>query len=160
MSGTMEVQGNMSLSPADRLAIGDALLRFAAGTDEGNAGLIASAFASKAVVDFGPCGEKLGLTFEPLAGRDTIVGFLAGTSQKQSTSHVVTNARAEVTGGAARSHTLVEATHMRRTDPGARFRMLNRYEATLCLEADVWRIDRLMIDNIWFEGEPRIMLDR
>ena len=76
------------------------------------------------------------------------------------TSHVVTNARAEMMDYAARSHTLVEATHIRRTDPGEQFRMLNRYEATLCLEAEAWRIDRLVIDNIWFEGEPRIMLDR
>ena len=38
--------------------------------------------------------------------------------------------------------------------------MLNRYEATLCQEAEGWRIDRLVIDNVWFEGEPRIMLDR
>ena len=145
---------------ADRLGTGDALLRFAAGTDEGDAALIASAFSAQAIVDFGPCGDKLGLPFPPLEGRDAIVGFLAGTSVHQITSHVVTNVRVKDMPKRAEMRALVEATHIVRADPSRRFRMLDRYFAEVVLNAGDWRIERLVIDNIWFEGDPRIMLHR
>jgi hypothetical protein len=145
---------------ADRLGTGDALLRFAAGTDEGDAALIASAFAPHAIVDFGPCGEKLGLPFPPLNGRDAIAGFLAGTSAHQITSHVVTNVRVNDLPNGAEMRALVEATHIVRADPTRRFRMLDRYVGELVLNAGDWQIERLVIDNIWFEGDPRIMLHR
>ena len=149
-----------ALSDAERLAAADALLRFAAGTDEGDAALLSSAFARDALVDFGPCGDKLGLPFPPLKGRDAIVGFLAGTSVRQITSHVVTNVRAAATTFGARVRALVEATHLKRDDPAQRFRMLDRYTADLSNDGEQWRIERLVIDNLWFEGDPRIMLHR
>lgn len=64
-----------SASADDHLSITDALLKFGAGTDAGDAALLTSAFTREAVVDFGPCGRKLGLDFEPLRGRDGIVVF-------------------------------------------------------------------------------------
>lgn len=154
------MSGAGSPASADVAAIGDALLRFAAGTDTGDAALIASAFAPDAVVDFGPCGDKLGLAFPPLEGRDDIVGFLAGTSRHQITSHVVTNVRLSTTARGTRSQALVEATHIVRHDPARRFRMLDRYEADHAPHDGEWRIERLVIDNVWFEGDPRIMLCR
>ena len=144
----------------DRLGACDALLRFAAGTDEGDPELLRSAFALQAVVDFGPCGEKLGLPFPPLEGCDAIVGFLAGTSVHQITSHVVTNLRVMTAPAGVAVQALVEATHIVRTEPSRRFRMLDPYAATLTRHEGGWRIERLVIDNIWFEGDPRTMLCR
>lgn len=144
----------------DRIMAGDALLRFAAGTDEGDADLIRSAFADAAVVDFGPCGAKLGLPFPPLEGRDAIVGFLAATSVHQMTSHVITNMRMAAVPDGIVVRALVEATHIVRREPSHRFRMLDPYHATLVRSEDGWRIKLLVIDNIWFEGDPRTMLCR
>lgn len=147
-------------SADDHLAITDALLRFGAGTDAGDAALLASTFVVDAVVDFGPCGRKLDLAFEPLRGQAEIVGFLAGTAALQVTSHVVTNARARRQGDRASLRALVEATHIVRTDTDRRFRMMNWYEAKLEPDQGEWRITDLLIDNIWFEGDPHTILHR
>ena len=149
------------LTSADNhLSITDALLRFGAGTDNADTDLLVSAFAPDAVIDFGPCGRKLGLDFEPLQGRDTIVGFLAGTAALQLTSHVVTNSRTHVRGDGASVRALVDATHVVRADRARRFRMMNWYDAELVRHQDAWRIEHLLIDNIWFEGDPHTMLHR
>ena len=147
-------------SADDHLAITDALLRFGAGTDAGDAALLSSAFADEAVVDFSPCGRKLGLAFEPLRGRGAIVGFLAGTTTHQVTSHIISNARARTAGSRATLRALVDATHFVRADSARRFRMVNWYEAELGPLRGAWQIEHLRIDNIWFEGDPRIILQR
>ncbi len=92
------------------IGVGDALLRFAAGTDDGDLAKLESAFAEDAVVDFGACGQAIGLDFEPLEGSATITGFLVGTSSRQVTSHVVTNSRVKVSGGHAHLRALVDGT--------------------------------------------------
>ncbi|MDX7953411.1 hypothetical protein P7D22_19795 [Lichenihabitans sp. Uapishka_5] len=66
-------------------------MRFAAGTDKGNAALICSAFTDEAVVDFGPCGIKHGLSFQSLERRNAIVRFLLETSAYQITSYIFGN---------------------------------------------------------------------
>lgn len=147
-------------SPGDRLAVLDALLRFAAGADAGDEDLITSAFTPDAEVDFGPCGRSLGLDFAVLRSRAAIVGFLACTAEWQVTSHAVTNPLAAIAGDRARLRTLVDAVHIVRDEPGTRFRMMNRYEAELDRGADGWAIDRLRINNVWFEGDPRTLLLR
>ncbi len=144
----------------ERLGITDALLRFAAGVDSGSATLLASAFTPQAEVDFGPCGERLGLDFGVLQGRAVIVAFLAGTAERQVTSHAVTNPRVQVDGDRVFLSALVDAVHIARDAPGTRFRMMNRYEAELQRHPDVWSIERLTITNIWFEGDPRTLLNR
>ena len=150
----------LATNTTDLLAITDALLRFGAGTDDGDSVLLSSSFTIDAVVDFGPCGCKLGLDFAPLEGRETIVGFLSGTSVRQVTSHAITNSRVHVKDGQATLRALVEATHLSRADPLRRFRMMCRYDAELSPDPAVWRIARLTIDNVWFEGDPQVMLER
>lgn len=144
----------------EQLGVADALLRFAAGVDSGSATLLASAFTMEAEVDFGPCGERLGLDFGVLRSRAAIVTFLVGTAERQVTSHAVTNSRAEVDGDRALLSALVDAVHIVRNPRAARFRMMNRYDAELRRSCDIWAIERLTITNIWFEGEPRTLLNR
>ena len=115
----------------EKLAVADALLRFVAGVDAGDATLLASGVAPQAEVDFGPCGERLGLDFGVLHGRAAIVGFLAGTAERQVTSHAVTNPRTAVDGDGAHLSALVDAVHIVRAAPDTRFRMMNRYDAEL-----------------------------
>ena len=37
---------------------------------------------------------------------------------------------------------------------------MNRYDAELRRDADGWAIDRLTLTNIWFEGDPRTLMNR
>ena len=76
----------------------------------------------KVEVDFGPCGEQLGLDFNVLRSRAAIVAFLAGTAERQVTSHAVTDPRAEVDGDRACLSALADAVHIARDAPAARFR--------------------------------------
>ena len=155
------MSGRASLPNADdHLAITDALLRFAAGVDEGEAALIESAFADDAEIDFAPCGAALGLEFGVVRGREVIVDFLAGTAVGQATSHVVSNARTTRDGEAASLVALVDAVHIARADRTDRFRMMNRYEARLVGRSEVWVLRRVRIVNVWFEGDPRVLLSR
>ncbi len=141
-------------------AIVDVLLRFGAGTDEGDVATLKSAFADEAIVDFSACGRKLDVVFEPLCGIAAIVGFLEGTSRRHVTSHAVTNSRTRLEDDRAHLRSLVEATHLVRDDPTCRFRMMNWYDVDLVLIDEFWRIIRMGIDNIWSEGDPNTLLLR
>ncbi len=140
--------------------VGDALLRFAAGTDNGDRALLESAFAEDALVDFGACGRAIGLDFEPLRSVARVTGFLAGTSKHQVTSHVFTNPRVLLDDAHAHLRALVDATHIVRADRARRFRMMNWYDADLVQIKGRWRIARMAIDNIWFKGDPAILMLR
>ena len=135
----------------------DALYRFGAGEDLGDPDLLASAFSEDAIVDFGPCGRKMGLDFPPVAGGDAIVRFLSATGRTQTTSHVISNGRVEAAGAEARLRALVDATHVLKSDQSRRCRMMNWYEASLVRDARLWRIRRLVIASTWFTGDPQVL---
>ncbi len=152
---------DVSIASADEhLRVTDALVRFGAGIDRADERLLASALATDAVVDFGPCGTKLGLDVPVMKRRGDIVTFLAATGLTQATSHVVANARVRVEGSAAKLLALVDATHVSKSDPSRRFQMVNWYELDL-VAADVgWLAARLVIDNIWSRGQPNLLSER
>ena len=152
---------DLQIAPSDaHLGVADTLLRFGAAVDRGDASLLTSVFADHAVVDFRPCGRKLGLDFPVLEGAEAITAFLAGGAHTQVTSHVVSNTRVQVDGSSAQSRSLVDATHLVRAELGRRFRMMNWYEVEAVRSEANWRIRSLAIDNIWFDGDPQILLVR
>ena len=108
----MTANDHATVSAQDHLEIMDALYRFGAGEDLADPDLLASAFSEDAVVDFGPCGRKMGLDFPPVEGGDAIVRFLSATARTQTTSHVITNGRIELGGGEAKLRAVVDATHV------------------------------------------------
>ncbi len=142
------------------LGVMDALLRFGAGIDHNDADLLATAFSDDAVVDFTPCGQRLGLDFPLLTGGEAIVRFLRATAEMQTTTHVVTNARAGIDGRAARLRALVDATHLPKGDHSRRCQMMNWYEVDLVQEANLWRMRRLVITNAWFTGDTGVLLGK
>lgn len=151
---------NSPVSASDHIHVTDALLRFAAGADDGDRHLLATAFSDDAVVDFGPCGRKMGLDFPLMTGGETIIGFLGMTARTQTTSHVVSNARVHVEGQEARLRALVDATHRPKQDPSHHCRMMNWYEVKLVKDQTFWRMRHLVIDSLWFTGDPKILLER
>ena len=146
--------------PAELAGVMDALYRCGAGVDHDDGELLATAFAEDALVDFGPCGRAMALDFPVLTGRETIVDFLRSTAGVQTTSHVITNGRAQVEGSAARLRALVDATHMPKTAHSRHCRMMNWYEAELVGMTHSWRISRMVIENAWHEGDPQILMRR
>ncbi|MEH2046417.1 nuclear transport factor 2 family protein [Nostoc sp.] len=156
----MTIDQNPIASAGEHLEIMDALYRFGTGVDHNDPALIASAFSEDIVVDFGPCGCKIGLKFPLLTGHETVVGFLSANAGSQTTSHVITNGRVHVEGDVARLRTLVDATHLPRGDHSRRCRMMNWYKVELIRDERLWRMRHLVIDNAWFTGDPQVLLGK
>ena len=144
----------------ERLQVVDAMYRFGAGVDHNDADLLATAFSEDAVVDFGPCGRAMGLDFPVLTGGGTIVGFLCSNAERQTTSHVITNARAQIEGNSAVLRSLVNATHLPKGDHFRRCQMMNWYDVELVKGVDSWRMRRMVISNAWFTGDVQVLMGK
>lgn len=144
-------------SVADKLAVVDALHRFAAGIDLKDSELLASAFAVDAVSDFRPAAAKAGFEYPVIQGRETIVSALANSLSQIDTTHSVSNPRVRVDGDSARMDALVEAQHVPSRDHTMHYLMKNRYDVELVRDGDAWVIQRVTIDNVWRSGDPAVL---
>lgn len=147
----------------DHGAITDALHRYTAGLDHGDADLLASSLTEDAMVDLTPATSKIGLDFPVLKPRDTIVGALIPAVGPLDTSHVISNIRTAVHGDTAHVNCYALAQHYLpqegpKPDRTRHALMMNHYDADLRREGSTWRISRLTIDNAWFEGDESVLL--
>ncbi|QWT20184.1 nuclear transport factor 2 family protein [Bacillus sp. NP157] len=142
---------------ADKLAAVDALYRYAAGIDQRDPGLMASALAVDAVSDFRPAAAKAGFDYPVLQGREVIAGALATSLSSVDTTHTVSNARVTIDAGNARIDALVEAQHVPRSDPSKHYLMKNRYDVALVREGKAWVIQHVVVDNVWRSGDPAVL---
>ncbi|MFI6901428.1 nuclear transport factor 2 family protein [Nonomuraea sp. NPDC050394] len=141
--------------PRDLPEITDALYRFGLGQDLGDAELFASAFTADAELDFGPAAAKWGAAPPVMSGRDTIVTTIQGQfAGRVTTTHQVTNPRVQVTGGTARLTAMVEAQHVLTADRGVHALLKNLYDVELVREDGRWVMSRVVIDNVWYTGDP------
>ena len=108
-------------------------------------------------MNFRPAADKVGMKFPPLEGRESVVGALVPFAEGFTTSHSVTNPRATIDGDAATLVALVDAWHQGAADPSGHFLMKNRYEMELTRDGDGWRISRMVIDNLWSDGDVAVM---
>ncbi|MBU1312880.1 MAG: nuclear transport factor 2 family protein [Alphaproteobacteria bacterium] len=141
----------------DKLAVVDALYRFAAGIDLRDEELLASSLAEDAVSDFRPAAAKAGFEYPVIEGRDVIVAALSTSLRGLDTSHSVSNPRVIINGDTARMDVLVEAQHVPRSDPSRCYLMKNRYDVELIRSDDVWVITRNTVDNVWRTGDPSVL---
>jgi len=142
---------------ADKLAVIDALYRFAAGIDLRDSSLLSSALAENAVSDFRPAAAKAGFDYPVIEGRDRIVAALAASLAKLDTTHSVTNPRVAIDGDTARLDALVEAQHVSQDDPARSYLMKNRYDVELERKGDGWVIKRNTVDNVWRAGDIAVL---
>ena len=153
----------MTMSPsrtseaADKLAVIDALYRFAAGIDLRDASLLSSALAENAVSDFRPAAAKAGFEYPVIEGRDIIVAALTASLAKLDTTHSVTNPRVTIDGDRARLDALVEAQHVSQDDHTRSYLMKNRYDVELARKSDGWVITRNTVDNVWRSGDISVL---
>lgn len=153
----MENQMKTIQETADKLAVVDALYRFAAGIDQRNTTLLTSAFAVDAISDFRPAGKKAGFEYPVLEGRETIISALRGSLSNIDTTHSVSNPRVSISGNNATLDVLVEAQHVPSNDPSRHYLMKNRYEIEMVRQDEFWVIQHVIIDNIWRTGDPDVL---
>jgi hypothetical protein len=144
-------------SAADRLAVVEALYRFAAGIDQRDWHLLASALAENVVSDFGPASAKAGFDYPVIEGRDTLIAALSGSLGHLDTTHSVSNPLVTINGDTAHLDALVEAQHVPVNDPSRHYLMKNRYDVELTRQGDIWIITRNTVDNVWRSGDVTVM---
>jgi septum formation inhibitor-activating ATPase MinD len=142
---------------ADKLAVVDALYRFAAGIDLRDDSLLSSSLAENSVSDFRLAAAKAGFDYPVIEGRDVIVAALTSSLATLDTTHSVTNPRVTIDGDKARLDALVEAQHVRRDDHTRHYLMKNRYDVELAREGDIWVITRTTVDNVWRSGDLAVL---
>jgi hypothetical protein len=147
-----------AVDPSDHLAIVDALYRFGAGQDMSDRALFESAFADDAVLDFTQPAKRLGIeipVFKSRAGiADTIFEAIAGLD----TTHTVTNPRiTDYDGRHATLTALVEAQHLPRADHSRHLMLKNIYRVELSRSVDAWLMDHVRIDNVWMDGDAKVL---
>jgi septum formation inhibitor-activating ATPase MinD len=145
----MTTSTSFAQDAADRLAVVEALYRFAAGIDLRDSKLLASSLAENAVSDFRPAAAKAGFEYPVIEGREVIVSALTTSLAALDTTHSVSNPRVTIDGDTARMDVLVEAQHVPRSDPSRHYLMKNRYDVELVRNGEVWLITRNTVDNVW-----------
>jgi len=153
----MTMSPSLTSEAADKLAVIDALYRFAAGIDLRDKSLLSSALAENAVSDFRPAAAKAGFEYPVIEGRDIIVAALTASLAKLDTTHSVTNPRVAIDGDTARLDALVEAQHVSQDDHTLRYLMKNRYDVELARKGDGWVITRNTVDNVWRSGDISVL---
>nr|WP_314468940.1 nuclear transport factor 2 family protein [uncultured Novosphingobium sp.] len=147
----------ISTLAADRLAVADALYRYAAGIDLRRPEVLASSLASDATIDFRAAAAKAGFEYPVLEGRDNIVSALSGSLKSLDTTHTVSNPRIVLNGDRAHLEALVEAQHLPADDHSRHYMMKNRYNVELARDGDAWVMHRLLIDNVWRDGDLTVL---
>ncbi len=135
---------------ADKLAVVEALYRFAAGIDLRDKDLLVSALTDDAVSDFRPAAAKAGYEYPVIQGRDNIVSALSTSLSSLDTTHSVTNPRVTIDGDTAR-------LHVPRSDHSRYYLMKNRYEVELVRDGEGWLIKRTIVDNVWRSGDLAVL---
>lgn len=142
----------------DRIAIIDALYRFGAGQDLKDRRLFESAFTPDAELDFVQPARRLGVDLAVFKGREAIVSGIAAALARLDTTHTVTNPRVEIKEDTATLFALVEAQHLLKSDHQQHLLLKNFYRVKLQrAEEGRWRIARMHIENVWIDGDPRVL---
>jgi hypothetical protein len=141
-----------AVDPGDHLAIVDALYRFGAGQDLCDRTLLESAFAEDAVLDFTQPAKRLGAGIPVFKTRAGIADATLDTT------HTVTNPRiTDYDGRHASLTALVEARHLPRADHSRHLTLKNIYRVELSRAVDAWIMDHVRVDNVWIEGDPKVL---
>ncbi|OBI44065.1 nuclear transport factor 2 family protein [Mycobacterium sp. E796] len=137
---------------ADRLAIHDALFRYAHALDDRDSQLLRTCFTEDAVCEVGAT----------LTGIDSIIAFAEGVlSGFDVTQHLIANPRCMIDGDRAESVCDLQAQHIARGAPaGERYVIGGRYEDSLVRTPEGWRIAHRRLRVTWSEGNPAPLTSR
>lgn len=150
----------VELEVRDRLEIADAVYRFVAGIDFSDDELFVSAFAPDAIVDVTSNNKMWGLEFPIFEGRDAILQVFKSSVFLLDTTHAVSNPRTKINGDTATLHTITEAQHFPPNDRTRHCLIKSHYHVNLVRDRDRWAIAKLVINTVWFTGEPSILIGK
>ncbi len=120
---------------ADRFALQDVMLRYAAGVDERDMDLYRSCFAEDV--------EVLGFADEPIHGADAWVAFvIEALKQYGPTQHMLGPQLATVDGDTAHARTDVQALHYMAEAPDTTLTLWATYESDMRRDDGQWKIFR------------------
>jgi ketosteroid isomerase-like protein len=120
---------------ADRIALQDVMLKYAAGVDERDMALYASCFAADV--------EVLGFGADTYHGRDAWVGYVTkALEQYGPTQHMLGPQLATVDGDTAHCRTDVQALHYLKEQEGKILTLWATYETDMARTAEGWKITR------------------
>lgn len=120
---------------ADRIALQDVMLKYAAGVDERDMDLYASCFAADV--------EVVGFGAETFHGRDTWVNYVkVALEQYGPTQHMLGPQLATVDGDTAHCRTDVQALHYLKSPAGQILTLWATYKTDMARTPDGWRITR------------------
>ncbi len=142
---------------ADKIAVAEALYRYAAGIDLRDDQLLASALTDDVVLDFRPAAAKAGFEYPVLEGRQTVVGALTNSLAGIDTTHTASNPLVSLQGDTAQLDALVEAQHLPRGDHSRHYLMKNRYDVELVRSSGGWLMRRITVDNVWRSGDAGVL---
>lgn len=74
------------------------------------------------------------------------------------TTHVVSNPRVRLAGDTARLTAIMQAQHLPSDDHDRHALLNNRYDIDLVRDGIRWVMRRVHIDNVWFTGDPKVIL--
>ena len=148
---------DLSLAAEQRMAIADALYRFAAGQDLRDLALLSSAFSRHAELDFVQPARRLGVELAVLKGRAAILRAFREALSRVETTHTVNTLRIERDGDGAALFALAEAQHLRRAERSRKLLLKNFYWLSLERAGERWTIRRLRINNSWYSGDPAVL---
>jgi ketosteroid isomerase-like protein len=120
---------------ADRIALQDVMLKYAAGVDERDFDLYASCFMENVeVVDFGEA---------PINGRDKWVEYVRGALDNYGpTQHMLGPQLASINGDSAHCRTDVQALHYLKQPEGEILTLWATYETDMVRTNEGWKISR------------------
>lgn len=120
---------------ADRIALQDVMLRYAAGVDERDMDLYRSCFADDVVV--------IGMAAEPVHGIDAWMTFVTRALERYgATQHMLGPQLATVRGDEASTRTDVQATHVLKDAPDTIFTLWATYRTEMRRIDGAWKIVR------------------
>ena len=120
---------------ADRIALQDVMLRYAAGVDERDMDLYRSCFADDV--------EVLGMAPEPIHGVDAWLDFVRTALDRYgATQHMLGPQLATIDGDTAHARTDVQALHAMKDDPDNLFILWATYRSDLRRIGGDWKIVR------------------
>lgn len=145
-------------------AVLDALYRFGLGQDlrhqPGARELFESAFTPDAVLDFRPAAKVCGLEVPLMEGRQMIADIILSPATEIDTTHVVTNPRVSLKSASAQVTALVEAQHLPSDDHSRHALLKNFYAVDALHDGEQWRMRRVVIDCVWFTGDPQVIIGK
>jgi hypothetical protein len=143
------------VSADDRLAVAEAVYRYAAGVDGRDWSLYRAQFADRVRIDF---SSHFGQPAAEMTADDWVAGVRPLFDGLHATQHMMTNPLADVAGDAARIRMSVQATYvLDPKDETSRYTVGGYYDDELVRAGDRWLLTAVKLTVLWHSGDPSIM---